>query len=421
MAWRSLRSRAPRGSSRSRARGRLTRARARATRCCWPPESWRGRRRSRPPSSTRARASATRRAISSLATFLRRRPKATFSKTSMWGKSAYCWKTMLTSRRKGGTPTMSRPCSRIWPLVGSSKPAIMRRVVVLPQPDGPSREKNSPSANSFSTAASSFAASPSSSGTAGTVPAWTLVSAISRPLSHTADRPIRPHGHDGTLAPRSRPSMYEPALLKGRICQIGTVGISSPTSLHPCPRGLPLRSMSPRTPASEDVGGLEGEPALDPVTGPVQVAAGQLGHPADTVTQGVAVHAQGPGGGLPVAVVLQERPQAGHQVAVLAPVVVGQGAEQAAGDGLEGGVLLAGQQQAVAAQVADGGDPGPSVAAGGAGRLQREPGLLVGAAQAAGIGLGHAQPEPAPQSPGQHGLGHRLGRGAGLGRVGRFG
>jgi len=25
--------------------------------------------------------------------------------------------------------------------------------------------------------------------------------------------------------------MYEPALLKGQICQIGTVGISSPTSL----------------------------------------------------------------------------------------------------------------------------------------------------------------------------------------------
>ena len=28
--------------------------------------------------------------------------------------------------------------------MGSSKPAIIRRVVVLPQPDGPSSEKNSP-------------------------------------------------------------------------------------------------------------------------------------------------------------------------------------------------------------------------------------------------------------------------------------
>ena len=32
----------------------------------------------------------------------------------------------------------------IRPLVGCSKPAIMRRVVVLPQPDGPSSVKNSP-------------------------------------------------------------------------------------------------------------------------------------------------------------------------------------------------------------------------------------------------------------------------------------
>ena len=32
----------------------------------------------------------------------------------------------------------------ICPLVGSSKPASMRKVVVLPQPEGPSREKNLP-------------------------------------------------------------------------------------------------------------------------------------------------------------------------------------------------------------------------------------------------------------------------------------
>ncbi len=41
---RSFRSRAPSGSSRSRAAGRLTRARARATRWRWPPESSAGRR-----------------------------------------------------------------------------------------------------------------------------------------------------------------------------------------------------------------------------------------------------------------------------------------------------------------------------------------------------------------------------------------
>ena len=36
------------------------------------------------------------------------------------------------------------PSSSIVPDVGGMKPAIMRRVVVLPQPDGPSRETNSP-------------------------------------------------------------------------------------------------------------------------------------------------------------------------------------------------------------------------------------------------------------------------------------
>ena len=34
----------------------------------------------------------------------------------------------------------------MWPLVGWSKPAISRRQVVLPEPDGPSIAKNSPSA-----------------------------------------------------------------------------------------------------------------------------------------------------------------------------------------------------------------------------------------------------------------------------------
>ncbi len=51
---------------------------------------------------------------------------------------------MFMSRLLGGTPTMFSPYSRTSPDVGSSKPAIIRSVVVLPQPDGPSSEKNSP-------------------------------------------------------------------------------------------------------------------------------------------------------------------------------------------------------------------------------------------------------------------------------------
>ena len=62
----------------------------------------------------------------------------------MCGNSAYCWNTVLTLRRYGGTRDTSTPSSTIWPFVGCSNPAIILSKVVLPQPDGPSNEKNSP-------------------------------------------------------------------------------------------------------------------------------------------------------------------------------------------------------------------------------------------------------------------------------------
>ena len=52
---------------------------------------------------------------------------------------------MLTWRRVGVTGVTSCPCKTIRPSSGTSKPAIIRKVVVLPQPLGPSSEKNSPS------------------------------------------------------------------------------------------------------------------------------------------------------------------------------------------------------------------------------------------------------------------------------------
>ena len=58
---------------------------------------------------------------------------------------------MLTGRLSGGSVVMSRPRSSIRPAVGSSKPPIIRRVVVLPQPLGPSIEKNSPDRMSIET------------------------------------------------------------------------------------------------------------------------------------------------------------------------------------------------------------------------------------------------------------------------------
>src|SRR5699024_1195012 len=52
------------------------------------------------------------------------------------------WK---TTARSGPGPEIAEPLTRISPLVGYSKPATWLSTVVLPQPDGPTRTKNSPS------------------------------------------------------------------------------------------------------------------------------------------------------------------------------------------------------------------------------------------------------------------------------------
>ena len=47
-------------------------------------------------------------------------------------------------RSLGGSLEMSLPSSRMSPDVGISKPAIIRSVVVFPQPEGPRKVTNSP-------------------------------------------------------------------------------------------------------------------------------------------------------------------------------------------------------------------------------------------------------------------------------------
>ena len=51
---------------------------------------------------------------------------------------------MPTSRRYGGTRRISCPAISIEPSSWVTNPAIIRRVVVLPEPDGPSSVMNSP-------------------------------------------------------------------------------------------------------------------------------------------------------------------------------------------------------------------------------------------------------------------------------------
>ena len=53
---------------------------------------------------------------------------------------------MPALRFHGGSRVTSLPPSRTAPSLGSMKPATMRKVVVLPQPEGPSSTRNSPSA-----------------------------------------------------------------------------------------------------------------------------------------------------------------------------------------------------------------------------------------------------------------------------------
>ena len=48
---------------------------------------------------------------------------------------------MAVPRLTGGNPTTDSPPIWISPEVGVSWPAIMRRIVVLPQPEGPSRQQ----------------------------------------------------------------------------------------------------------------------------------------------------------------------------------------------------------------------------------------------------------------------------------------
>src|SRR5688572_33346762 len=51
---------------------------------------------------------------------------------------------MPTSRFHGGMPVTSRPAMRMRPDWASAKPAISRSSVDFPDPEGPSRAKNSP-------------------------------------------------------------------------------------------------------------------------------------------------------------------------------------------------------------------------------------------------------------------------------------
>ena len=129
-------SRAPKGSSASSSSGSRTSDRARAARCCSPPESSWGQAFSRPASPTSSSACRPRSEAS-----LERRPRVTLSRTRFHGSSRESWKT---------TDTFSGTSTRPVPATPRSRPARERRSVLLPEPLRPSSATNSPGAISRS-------------------------------------------------------------------------------------------------------------------------------------------------------------------------------------------------------------------------------------------------------------------------------
>src|SRR2546425_11995638 len=70
--------------------------------------------------------------------------RLTFPSTVRQGRSdfPYCWKRTTSSR---GGPVTRRPATRMSPAVARRSPPTICRRVVFPQPDGPTRQRSSPS------------------------------------------------------------------------------------------------------------------------------------------------------------------------------------------------------------------------------------------------------------------------------------
>ena len=129
---RSLRSSAPSGSSSSSTCGRLISARASATRCCWPPESWRG--------AALAEAAELHQ-LEHVADLLldvldaaSAQPEGDVLEDVQVREERVVLEDGVDRPLVRRSRLMSCPPMVMVPLVGSSSPAIIRSVVVLPQP-----------------------------------------------------------------------------------------------------------------------------------------------------------------------------------------------------------------------------------------------------------------------------------------------
>ena len=156
-------SRAEVGSSNSITRGSIASARAMATRCCCPPDSWAGYLATWSARPTRSR---RRRAVRSALSRSHRRTlsgaRVTFSSTVLWGNRLNCWNTMPTSRRMSCSSVgilrrgpvegpRAMPSTSIEPEPNRSSPLMQRISVDLPEPLAPMITTTSPLATDRST------------------------------------------------------------------------------------------------------------------------------------------------------------------------------------------------------------------------------------------------------------------------------
>ena len=130
------------GSSKRIALGCMASARAIATRCCWPPESWFGNAPSLSARPTRARRSRPRlRASSAFSPFTKIGPSTTFSSAVRCGNRLKRWNTIETfvriSTMLAFVRSTATPSTRMAPLSCFSSPLMQRRTVDFPEPEGP--------------------------------------------------------------------------------------------------------------------------------------------------------------------------------------------------------------------------------------------------------------------------------------------
>src|SRR5829696_5924088 len=143
------------GSSNSMTFGSIARARAMATRCCCPPDSWAGYLSACALTPTRSRSSRARFSASAFGiprTLIG--PRVTFCRIVLCAKRLKLWNTMPTSLRRRASCLPSSgifsPSMVISPFSIDSRRLIVRHRVDFPEPDGPMTMTTSPRAISRS-------------------------------------------------------------------------------------------------------------------------------------------------------------------------------------------------------------------------------------------------------------------------------